>query len=286
MPQDRFLHPRMGQSEKVGQLTDFEFRAWATYIVKADDYGVMRASGVTLQEANDALARRPVKVVERALQAIVDVGLLMDFEHQGRRYVCQWDWQDFQKIRYPRESSNPIPSGDVLLRCSAETQELFLMRSGKVSETFPTPAGAGERERLTATAEAKGNGLRERFAEFYAAYPRKVGKDAAWRAWQKRRPDSELLSVMVAAIAQQKNSRQWTRDGGQFVPNPATWLNQGRWQDETIDIGEPDFTPAEMKHAREVRHVQMGCRHETRCHNAEACVMRIARGIRQKALAS
>ena len=41
---------------------------------------------------------------------------------------------------------------------------------------------------------------------------------------------------MIAAIAEQEKSEQWQKEGGQFVPNPATWLNQGRWDDEIRDI--------------------------------------------------
>lgn len=38
---------------------------------------------------------------------------------------------------------------------------------------------------------------------------------------------------MLAAIAVQAKSPGWTKENGQFIPNPATWLNEGRWQDET-----------------------------------------------------
>ena len=37
---------------------------------------------------------------------------------------------------------------------------------------------------------------------------------------------------MIAAIEAQKASEQWTREGGRYIPNPATWLNGGRWEDE------------------------------------------------------
>ncbi len=71
----------------------------------------------------------------------------------------------------------------------------------------------------------------DEFVSFWTAYPRKVGKDKAWEAWRrkKRRPPiSELLEI----IGRQKCSDEWTDMGGKFIPNPATWLNQGRWQDQ------------------------------------------------------
>jgi hypothetical protein len=82
-----------------------------------------------------------------------------------------------------------------------------------------------------------GDGLRECFDAFWAAYPKKAGKDAAWKAWQKRRPSRELTATICAALAWQRQQDQWLRDGGRYVPHPATWINAGRWQDE------PSTTP-------------------------------------------
>jgi hypothetical protein len=74
--------------------------------------------------------------------------------------------------------------------------------------------------------------LRERFEAFWQVYPKKVGKDAAWKAWQRRKPSADLTQQICAALAWQRQQDQWLKDGGQFVPNPATWINEGRWQDE------------------------------------------------------
>lgn len=70
------------------------------------------------------------------------------------------------------------------------------------------------------------------FDSFWQAYPRKVGKDAAAKAFAKRRPDAALLAAMLAAVERQKASADWRRDGGQYIPHPSTWLNEGRWMDE------------------------------------------------------
>lgn len=39
------------------------------------------------------------------------------------------------------------------------------------------------------------------------------------------------LETLVTAVERQKCSDQWTRDNGQYIPHPTTWLNQGRWDD-------------------------------------------------------
>lgn len=67
------------------------------------------------------------------------------------------------------------------------------------------------------------------FDAFWAAYPKKVGKGDARRAFAKVKAD---LGTLLSAIAAQKGSAQWAREGGRYIPNPATWLNQGRWEDE------------------------------------------------------
>ena len=67
------------------------------------------------------------------------------------------------------------------------------------------------------------------FEKFWSAYPKKVGKKSAKKAFDRANMPIETL---LAAIERQKCSTQWSKDNGQFIPNPSTWLNQGRWEDE------------------------------------------------------
>ena len=77
----------------------------------------------------------------------------------------------------------------------------------------------------------------ERFDAFWKAYPRKVGKAAAVKAWKKIKPDADLFERILAAVEAAKASDNWTRENGRFIPHPTTGLNQGRWDDELTPAG-------------------------------------------------
>ena len=92
-------------------------------------------------------------------------------------------------------------------------------------------------------ASTNGNGVTKRtlsrsashlppgWTEFWDAYPSKVGRKAAETAFGKAIKSADLPTIL-AGLERAKASPRWTRDGGQYIPNPATWLNQGRWDDQ------------------------------------------------------
>lgn len=85
------------------------------------------------------------------------------------------------------------------------------------------------------------------FNAFWIIYPKKVGKGAAHKSWKKLKPSKELQQKILTAVEQQKKSIQWQKDDGQFVPNPATWLNQCRW-DDTLPQKESNNEQMERIH--------------------------------------
>lgn len=88
------------------------------------------------------------------------------------------------------------------------------------------------------------------FDDFYNAYPRKVGKASALKAWQKINPDSSLQSRILKALEWQAQQGEWQKENGKYIPHPATWLNGNRWEDEQPEFNVPtnDFkTAAELR---------------------------------------
>lgn len=141
---DRLRSPRGSHGRRLSSLTDFEFRVWDQYQLSADDFGVMRCSALTIMEANASLEDRPVAMVMDALERMLAVGLVLEFHHQGRRYLCQDDWQEFQRVEYPRRTMLPAPTEEVLERCCPKTQELFRKHPGGESKRTKTRANQND----------------------------------------------------------------------------------------------------------------------------------------------
>lgn len=103
------------------------------------------------------------------------------------------------------------------------------------------------------------------FKAFWKVYPRKVGKGDAERAWKKLRPPEQLVIGIVAAVESQRTCAQWTKEGGEFIPHPATWLNRKGWLDEAtqIDYGTCHVCPEKaigrsksgLAHCAKARHI-------------------------------
>jgi hypothetical protein len=78
----------------------------------------------------------------------------------------------------------------------------------------------------------------QNFLSFWKSYQNKAAKKKAYEAWQKleKREDMEtLLQTLLDAIERQKQAKEIKKANGEFVaewPNPATWLNGRRWEDE------------------------------------------------------
>lgn len=73
---------------------------------------------------------------------------------------------------------------------------------------------------------------KKQFDKFWQAYPKKVSKKQAQKSWKKINPSLELFEKILKALEMVKQTEQWKKDNGKYVPYPATWLNQERWTDE------------------------------------------------------
>lgn len=271
MPTDRLLHPRAGKSRKVTMLTDLEFRVWVQYILSADDFGVMHATPVELQSKNLHLACRRVKEIQRCIDALVTTGLVRVFLHQGQPYLCQHDWQDWQRVTWPSKTINPCPPSEVLATFTTWTQLLFTVHPGAQkapkkpdeSTTGATPAvlqstaevppilisgtsaprAGAPAKRLTANANGLGltaqgsEPLDVAFRAFQDAYPkeRRKGGHLLEVAFVDQAFKAGGAATLVAALEGHKRSAQWADP--RLIPGMDVWLREERWRQELPTAG-------------------------------------------------
>ncbi len=72
------------------------------------------------------------------------------------------------------------------------------------------------------------------FQAFWTSYPRHTGKGDAFKSWKKLKPSQSLQAKIQTAIEAQRKSEDWLKDSGKYIPNPATWLNQRRFDDDIL----------------------------------------------------
>jgi len=114
------------------------------------------------------------------------------------------------------------PANDSAEQCARDAATKPSLALPSLTKPSPTLPSKGE------------NPCANDFARFWAAYPKKKSKVTAERAFKKIKGVS--IDTIITAVESAKQSPDWMKDNGQFIPHPATWLNQRRWEDEETPI--------------------------------------------------
>ena len=242
---NRIIKQSAFESEKISALSDFEFRVWVGLITQADDAGRGDARPAILKGRIFPLRERvTVKDIDAALRRLAAAGCVSLYTVGGKPYFEFPNWAKHQRV-YNTKGRCPGPEeadGEVCGAHCAPLQnaipaescgELPLTAANFRLNPNPNP-NKNPNPNPETNARARADVAFERFWE---AYPKKVGKVAARKAWEKiyggpMRSSAPAVDAVVEALERQTRSEQWTKEGGRYIPNPATWLNQGRWEDE------------------------------------------------------
>lgn len=224
---NRIIKESICTSDSVDQLSWFEEVLFYRLIVNCDDFG--RFDGRTAVIKNRLFPLKDnltIKSVETAINKLASAGLVALYVFEGKPYLYLPTWNEHQTIRAKR-SKYPEPENICKQIISDDCK-----CSRNPIQSNPNPIQSeSESESESNTHDV----LASAFDTFWSVYPKKTGKEAARKAFKKI-PKS-AYSLLVPAVEAQKKSRQWMEENGRFIPNPATWLNQGRWEDEVQTSG-------------------------------------------------
>lgn len=111
---------------------------------------------------------------------------------------------------------------------------------GPAAKPAPAPRLLREEEKQKSPS---GQAPQPDFEAFWNAYPRKKSKGTALKAWMATAARRPALERVLAAVEAAKAGHGWQKDGGRYIPYPATWLNALGWEDAAPDACPPDAMP-------------------------------------------
>lgn len=86
----------------------------------------------------------------------------------------------------------------------------------------------------------------EMFDMFWIVYPKKSNKKGAKVSFKRIKNLKTEFPLLMEALERFKKSKQWTKQNGEFIPLPTTWINQERWKDEHIETREDKLKRLDM----------------------------------------
>ena len=221
---NRILKESICTSDQLNELSWFEEALFYRLIVNCDDYG--RFDGRIPVIKNRLFPLREnltAKTVKDGINKLASTGLVVLYENDGKPYLYLPTWNDHQIVRakkskYPAPEDSICTTVDICNQMHADDSKC--LRNPIQSESNPnTNPNTNTRKR------------EDDFETFWNAYPRKEGKQKARAAFAKV---TEPVEILLDAIEDHKKSAQWEKDGGQFIPHAATWLNGKRWLDQMV----------------------------------------------------
>lgn len=226
---NRIIKESICTSNEIDALKPEEEILFYRIIVNCDDFGRMDARLPILRAKCFPLRIDSVKDkdIRVWMDSLIKQGLIFIYEVDGKEYLQMSTWEKHQQIRAKR-SKYPAPDDGLI------TSEIN--GNHKISNVPENPIQSNLESESNPNPTSTQSTLKDRFETFWTAYPKKRSKGAAEKAWAKIKPNEQLTGEILSALERAKTSADWQKDGGQYIPYPATWLNAKGWED--------DYTPA------------------------------------------
>jgi len=240
------LVPEIIQSSIWNESPDIRC-VWITLLAIKDENGYVRGDSQVISR----LANIPLGSVQTALDKFQQP----DFnshtpDNEGRRISpAPGGWIVLNHWLYRGQDMKEIHAE--YMRKWRKKTDVNKCDSQVITSESPSASASESASSLKSSSDS------EAFTAFWQLYPHKVGKGAAVKAWRVKKCD-HISDTIKAAVEKQKQWAQWQKDSGQFIPNPATWLNQERWLDEDVNVGKVDDHPRDNRQSARKSYNQAG----------------------------
>jgi hypothetical protein len=189
----------------------------------------------------------PDQPVDQLLDSLAAAGFIIRYTVEENRFIAIPTWSKHQNPHI-KETPSTIPAPD---KNSASTVLApDKNSSSRASLLFPSllfssSHGSGNPERDAALAAFHG---------WFATYPNPVRETTAREAWRRLVDSGEIriesVPDVVAGTERWRTSKEWTKDDGQWIPAPATFLtgndkHGGRlWKEHPPQVPSTEHPPS------------------------------------------
>ena len=151
-------------------------------------------------------------------------------DHDGRR-IAKVDngWFLLNHAKY-RKMRNPEERKEYMRKYMKEYRKQNVKNVNNVNSCKPQLAHTDTEAEADTVKQRRSNNYD--FDLFWSEYPRKIGKKKCRGIWSRLKPSPELVEKILSKVRAYKETEQWRKDDGKFIPHPSTWLNAGQWDDE------------------------------------------------------
>ena len=157
---------------------------------------------------------------------------VVNYEKNSQK-LCKNFTVNYEKISH---NKNIYKNNNKNIYAHSENEQVYNHEDDKQKESDNHSSNTIKQETKNKAIKKQNKELNElqekQFDKFWQAYPKKVSKKEAQKSWKKINPSLELFEKILKALEMVKQTEQWKKDNGKYVPYPATWLNQERWTDE------------------------------------------------------
>ena len=246
---NRIIKESICTSEELANISPEAEVLFYRLIVKADDFGLFHGNPKIIIGSCFPLTCPKESKVQAWIEELCRAGLIATYTgDDGKKYLKLLSWDKHQQRRATK-SKFPLPTS-FDSNCYQSNSHDSEITCNQMSANVPVNVNENENvneERKTRTS-ANGAQVADGFNRFWSAYPKRVGKKDAIKAWWQIKPDEAMVQAIIEGVERWKASEQWNKDGGQFIPYPATFLRQERWNDEVQSIAPKQQAPAEKNY--------------------------------------
>lgn len=203
-------------------------------ISNADDEGRLPGNSMLVKSMIFPYDSYSVSKIDDWLQSLCKLHIIIRYKINEQTYIQVVNFLKHQTINRPTLSKIPEFS-----QCNDDS---MIAHGELIDGSLPIEDKLKEEED-----KRKENkySSQEMFEIFWKEYPKKTAKADAIKAWGKINPDDSLFQIIMESLIKSKASKNWTKNNGEFIPYPATWLNGKRWEDEIKEEAEYDKYRAE-----------------------------------------